>query len=180
MTPTSSSGVFYFPLYLSNMKIIKLSESQLTNIIKQVLKENETKDSLIDMIKEDGWKESSGMVGGSDNLKKLSGIDTPMKYLSLFNDLNSMTDELRPTWKMFFYHENKPTMMLISNKEENKVYMNIGFMDQFLRAFNLDLNESREYIKDWLLNSYDYDVDTSNIIMRRGYPFNNFRSESMT
>jgi hypothetical protein len=28
------------------------------------------------------------MVGDSDNLKRLTEIDTPMKYLNLFNDLN--------------------------------------------------------------------------------------------
>ena len=67
------------------MKIIRLTESDLSRIVKQVIKENEKKDTLINMIKEDGWMSVSEMVGGSDNLKRFSEIDTPMKYLNLFN-----------------------------------------------------------------------------------------------
>jgi hypothetical protein len=162
-------------------KIVRLTESDLTNIVKRVIKENEKKDTLINMIKEDGWVPTSEMVGGSDNLKRLSEINTPMKYLNLFNDLNSTTDELRPSWEMFFYNENNPIMMLISNTSEGeKVYMSVGFMDTFLTAFDLTMGDSKEYIKNWLSNSYGYEVDNSNIIVRRGYPFNQFRSEGMT
>ena len=162
-------------------KTIRLTESYLTRIVKQVIKENERKDTLINMIKEDGWMSVSEMVGGSDNLKRLSEIDTPMKYLNLFNDLNSMSDELRPSWEMFFYDENKPIMMLISNTSEgDKTYMSVGFMETFLTVFDLNKEQAKEYIKNWLSNSYGYEVDMSNIIVRRGYPFNQFRSEGMT
>lgn len=162
-------------------KIVRLTETDLSRIVKRVIKENEKKDTLINMIKEDGWTSTSEMVGGSDNLKRLSEIDTPMKYLNLFNDLNSTTDELRPSWEMFFYNENNPIMMLISNTTEGeKVYMSVGFMDTFLTAFDLTMGDSKEYVKNWLSNSYGYEVDNSNIIVRRGYPFNQFRSEGMT
>ena len=36
-------------------KIVKLTESDLTNIVKRIIRENTAKDSLIDMIKNDGW-----------------------------------------------------------------------------------------------------------------------------
>jgi outer membrane phospholipase A len=107
-------------------KTIRLTESDLTRIVKRVIKENERKETLINMIKEDGWMSVSEMVGDSDNLKRLSEIDTPMKYLNLFNDLNSMTDDVRPSWEMFFYYENDPIMMLIPNNSEgNKTYMGV-------------------------------------------------------
>jgi benzoyl-CoA reductase/2-hydroxyglutaryl-CoA dehydratase subunit BcrC/BadD/HgdB len=161
-------------------KIIRLTESDLTRIVKRVIKENEKKDTLINMIKEDGWMSVSEIVGGSDNLKRLSEIDTPMKYLNLFNDLNSMTDEIRPSWEMFFYNENNPIMMLISNTGEgNKTYIGIEFMRTFVNTFDLTREDSIEYIKNWLSNTYGYEVDNSNIIIRRGYPFNQFRSEGM-
>lgn len=170
-------------LYLNDntmKKIIRITESDLTRIIKHVIKENEKKDTLINMIKEDGWMSVSEVVGGSDNLKRLSEIDTPMKYLNLFNDLNSMSDELRPSWEMFFYDENKPIMMLISNTSEgDKTYMSVGFMETFLTVFDLNKEQAKEYIKNWLSNSYGYEVDMSNIIVRRGYPFNQFRSEGL-
>jgi hypothetical protein len=91
-----------------------------------------------------------------------------------------MTDELRPSWEMFFYNENEPIRMLISNTSEgNKSYMDVGFMKTFLTVFDLSTEDSKEYIKNWLSNSYGYKVDKSNIIVRRGYPFNQFKSEGM-
>ena len=46
------------------MKIIRLTESDLTNIVKKVIKENSLRQDLIQQIKEDGWKSVSGFVGG--------------------------------------------------------------------------------------------------------------------
>ena len=57
------------------MKIIRITESDLTNIVKKVIKENSLRQDLIQQIKEDGWKETSELVGGSSNLKKLTGLD---------------------------------------------------------------------------------------------------------
>ena len=47
------------------MKVI-ISERQ-----QKLIKENSVKGSLIDMIKEDGWKSASGLVGGLIILKNL-------------------------------------------------------------------------------------------------------------
>ena len=69
------------------MKIIRLTESDLTNIVKKVIKENSLQDELIQQIKEYGWKETSQYVGGRVNLKKLVGIESPIDFLNLFNDL---------------------------------------------------------------------------------------------
>ena len=69
-------------------KIVKLTESDLTNIVKRIIRENTAKDSLIDMIKNDGWGYAADLVGGDKNLKKLSGIVEPIDYLNFFNNLN--------------------------------------------------------------------------------------------
>ena len=63
-------------------KIIKLTETDLTNIVKRIIRENTAKDSLIDMIKNDGWGYAADLVGGDKNLKKLSGIVEPIDYLN--------------------------------------------------------------------------------------------------
>jgi len=55
-------------------RIIKLTESDLTNIVKRVIKESAAKDYLIDMVKHNGWKSTSDLVGGAENLKKLVDI----------------------------------------------------------------------------------------------------------
>lgn len=54
-------------------KIIKLTESDLTNIVKRIIKENAAKDSLIDMLKNDGLRYTTELVGDFENLKKIIG-----------------------------------------------------------------------------------------------------------
>ena len=54
-------------------KIIRLTESDLTNIVKRVIKENAAKDSLIDMLKNDGLRYTTELVGDFENLKKIIG-----------------------------------------------------------------------------------------------------------
>ena len=75
------------------MKVIKLTESDLTNIVKRVIKENAAKDSLIDMIKDEGWQSAAELVGGVENLKKLVGAETPMDFLNIFTDLDVVQSE---------------------------------------------------------------------------------------
>ena len=69
-------------------KIIRLTETDLTNIVSRVIKENSMRDDLIQMIKNDKVYVASEYVGGAKNLKKLTGINEPMEFLNLFNDLN--------------------------------------------------------------------------------------------
>jgi len=54
-------------------KIVRLTESDLTNIVKRVIKENAAKDSLIDMLKNDGLRSTTELVGSFKNIKKIIG-----------------------------------------------------------------------------------------------------------
>ena len=136
------------------MKIIRLTESDLTNIVKKVIKENDAKDSLIDMIKEDGWEETSELVGGSENLKKLVGIKTPMDFLHLFDDLNVVQSEETPDWTLFKYE--KRTKLMVYNRLRNIVYINYYKFWRVLEyGFYLNDSEINELIQEWLNEVYD-------------------------
>ena len=54
-------------------KVIRLTESDLTNIVKRVIKENAAKDSVIDMLKNDGLRYTTELVGSFKNIKKIIG-----------------------------------------------------------------------------------------------------------
>jgi prenyltransferase beta subunit len=163
-------------------KIIRLTESDLTRIVKRVIKENSAKDDLIQMIKNDGWDNTSEIVGGDENLKNLTGINSTMDFLNLYDDLNSLDDKHRPTWKMFFHNIDNPIMMLISNTDDgNKAYMSTSLIFNIRELFgNMSFELIRTYIKQWLKDVYGFDVNEEQIISRRGYPFNQFRSEEIT
>jgi hypothetical protein len=82
-------------------KIIRLTESDLTRIVKRVIKENNTKDSLIAMIKDDGWEKTSDIVGGSENLKYLTGIKTLGDLLEFYNVLGDIIENDKGEVRVF-------------------------------------------------------------------------------
>ena len=136
------------------MKIIRLTESDLTNIVKTVIKENSLRDDLIQQIKEYGWKETSQFVGGRVNLKKLVGIKTPMDFLHLFNDLNVVQSEETPDWTLFKYE--KRTKLMVYNRLRNIVYINYYKFWRVLEyGFYLNDSEINELIQEWLDEVYD-------------------------
>jgi hypothetical protein len=152
------------------MKIIRLTESDLTNIVKTVIKENAAKDSLIDMIKEDGWEETTELVGGSENLKKLVGIKTPMDFLHLFDDLNVVQSEETPDWTLFKYE--KRTKLMVYNRLRNIVYINYYKFWRVLEYdFYLNDSEINELIQEWLDEVYDLrDVTIKDDMIITGNP----------
>jgi len=137
-----------------NVKVIRLTESDLTNIVKRVIKENAAKDSLIDMIKYDGWRSVTDMVGGIENFKKLAGIGTPIDFVHLFDDLDIFQSEKETDWELYRYDKGKN--MMIHNKQDNTVHINHHVIWSFLReGFGLDYNEIQEVMKEWLSEVYN-------------------------
>jgi hypothetical protein len=135
-------------------KVIKLTESDLTNIVKRVIKENAAKDSLIDMIKYDGWKSAAELVGGVKNLKNLTGIGTPMEFLNLFNDLDVVQSEEEPDWEL--YRHEKGNNMMIYDGKNNTVYINYYAIWRFLeQGFDLTYSEIQQLTEEWLSEAYN-------------------------
>ena len=136
------------------MKVIKLTESDLTNIVKRVIKESAIKDSLIDMIKNDGWESAAELVGGDENLAKLTFNNEPMNFLHMFDDLDVVKSEEKPNWILYRYE--KRNNMMIYNKKNDEVYINYSKIWQFLEeSFGLDFNEIQEVMKEWLFEVYN-------------------------
>ena len=137
------------------MKIIRLTESGLTNIVKKVIKENSLRQDLIQQIKEDGWKETSELVGGYENLKKLVGFKTPMDFLHLFDDLNVINSEEKPNLTLFRYEIGNKLM--VYNSVNNVVYINYNKIWRGLEIVFFELNdfEIQELTQEWLYEVYD-------------------------
>jgi hypothetical protein len=130
------------------MKII-ITESQ-----KKLLFENSINDSLINILKTDGWESAVDLVGGSKNLMKLLKIKTPMEFLNLFNDLNVVQSEEKPNLTLFRYV--KGNNMVIYNKENGYANVNYDNIWAFLgEGFGLKYNEIQELIKYWLGEVYN-------------------------
>jgi hypothetical protein len=135
-------------------KVIQLTESDLTNIVKRVIKENAAKDSLIDMIKEEGWRSTSELVGGYKNLSKLAFDNNPMEFLNLFNDMDVVKSEKVPNWTLYRYE--KGNNIMIYNRKNGNTYVNYYKIWEFLeKGFGLDFDEIQGLTNEWLFEVYN-------------------------
>ena len=135
-------------------KIIKLTESDLTRIVKRVIKENNIKMDLIDTIKDEGFISTAEMVGGAEILLKLLGIKSPMDFLHLFDDLDVVKSDENPNLTLFRY---KPKhSIIVYNKENRDLYVSYDDIWIILRNnFGLKYSEIQELMKEWLGEVYN-------------------------
>lgn len=133
-----------------NMKII-ISERQ-----QKLIKENSVKDDLTQMIKYDGWESASELVGGVGNLKKLTGIETTMEFLNLFDDLDVVQSKQEPELTLFRYEDGN-NMMIYDGKSKNKDFFISDYIIwSFLKkGFGLNRVEIEKVIKEWLYEVYN-------------------------
>ena len=130
------------------MKII-ITESQYN-----LLFENKKNQSLIDIIKEEGWESAAELVGGIENLKKLTGIETPIDFLNIFTDLDVVQSEEIPNWTLFRYEKGNNKM--VYDRINNNVYINYYAIWQFLEeGFDLKYSEIQQLTEEWLSEAYN-------------------------
>ena len=139
-------------------KIVKLTESDLTNIVKRIIRENTAKDSLIDMIKNDGWGYAADLVGGDKNLKKLSGIVEPIDYLNFFNNLNvDMNDD---NTRGILTNNEGDRVISISTSKNNKVFALVDTSIWYPLEFGFFHNNAitANLVRQWLKDVYGIKV----------------------
>ena len=140
-------------------KIIKLTESDLTNIVRRIIRENTAKDSLIDMIKNDGWGYAADLVGGDKNLKKLSGIVEPIDYLNFFNNLNvNMNDD---NTRGILTNNEGDRVISISTSKNNKVFALVDTSIWYPLEFGFLHNNAitANLVREWLKDVYGIKVN---------------------
>ena len=131
-----------------DMKII-ISERQ-----QKLIKEDILKDDLTQMIKYDGWESAAELVGGVGNLKKLTGIETPMEFLNLFNDLDVVQSKQEPKLTLFRYEDGNN--MMIYDRERKDFFISDYIIWSFLKkGFGLNRLEIEKVIKEWLHEVYN-------------------------
>jgi hypothetical protein len=106
------------------------------------------------MIKNEGWESAAEMVGGVENLKRVIGIETPIDYLNLFNDLEVVQSEEEKYWTLFRYEKGKNIM--VYNRKYDEVYINYDVIWGFLQdGFGLKHPETQELTQEWLSETYN-------------------------
>jgi hypothetical protein len=114
---------------------------------------------LQNIIKDDGWETAAKFVGGIDNLKKLVGIETPMDFLNIFNDLDVVQSKKNPD-STLFKDKNGNNLMVHNNGNVNIDYYNIWL---FLgEGFGLDFYETKKLTELWLSDAYNLEGTRTN------------------
>jgi len=125
------------------MKIL-ITEDQQSSIQEKLQK----------MIKKLGWEQTAKVVGGSKNLKKLSGIKTPIDFLNLYNDLDVVESEEKPNWTLFRY--KKGHNLMVYDRGNKIVFLDYDKIWLVLRVdFGLNFTEPQHLIKEWLDEVYN-------------------------
>ena len=140
------------------MKVIRLTESDLTNIVKRVIKENSVKYELIQMIKDGDWRSTAEMVGGAKNLKKLLDFNDPMDFLNLFNDLNV---DMGDNGRGIFTNNDGDRIITISTNSMGKVFASVDshtIWAPFRYLFPYTNAETANLIRKWLKEVYGIKV----------------------
>jgi hypothetical protein len=127
-------------------KTIRLTENQLTNIVKRLVYESKTSESLKDMIKMDGWNETSKLVGGSENLKELTNIYTLSDMLNLYDNFDIIGDDNNLI--IFFGNSDEPKAKYFINNDKAKV---LGIDSKFMSSFK----EFGDYNKNDMINFFE-------------------------
>ena len=129
--------------------------------MKLIITESQKEKVLRDLIKNNGVKFASNMVGGIENLFDVLNIKSPMEFLHLFDDLEQVQSEQREDLILFRYKPNYNLMIYVSKNET--VYIDYDEIWSFLEdKFGLSYEETRAFTKKWLDNVYNFREITTN------------------
>lgn len=135
------------------MKIIKLTESDLTRIVKKVIKEQkQTKqDVLKKQVLKNGWESVSEMIG-FDNLYKFGFNNDYNEFLNLFNNLDIEHKDDDFSWVVYRGYNGGWLMML--HKRDKEIFINSNIIWSFLERLGFGKIKIKKIIKKWLSEVY--------------------------
>lgn len=136
-------------------KIIRLTESDLTHIVKRVINENSKRDNIIQMIKEQGWFDVSEYVGGDKNLAKLAFNNNPMDFLHMFDDLNVFESE-ENKWGNWMLYRYIPRQNIIAYDTTRKnICFNLAIWWALTHGFGIEsYDEILSLVGEWSYEVY--------------------------
>ena len=125
--------------------------------MKIIITESQNKNlelSLKQIIKLVGIESAFKSVGGSDILFQILDINSPMKFLHLFDDLEVLQSEEEPDWTLFRY---KPKHnLIIYDRKHEVVYINYYEIWSVLEEnFGLKYSGIEQLTKEWLSEVYN-------------------------
>ncbi len=137
-------------------RVIKLTESDITRIVKRVIKEEKLskQDVLKKYVLKNDWKEVANRIGGFDNLYKHAFNNDYNEFLKLYSNLEVVQSEERPNWMLYRFEQGKN--MMIHDKKNEDVRINYYVIWSFFKdGIGLKYGETQDIMKKWLDEVYN-------------------------
>ena len=149
-------------------KVIKLTESDLTNIVKRVIMENELKSSkndavrasMVDHLTRYLFEPTAKLIGSVEVFKRIFG-DTPEEFLQSFNNLEKVLYKDNPNF-YFLFADNGAGVVMIQIYPSGYVSASIQpkiIVEPLHYVYKVKYDDIPKLIIPWLENSYGVLVD---------------------
>ena len=130
----------------------------MERMIKKIIKEETLKLDLKNKVKEDGWKKTSELVGGPDNLAKIAFNGNPLEYLNGL-ELHKVRYSNQPY--IIHFVDDKKTSFLSSPLNQSTVNVSYENIKEFLgKGFKMEHNKLRKLLMYWLNDKYNFHFNT--------------------
>jgi hypothetical protein len=137
-------------------RVIKLTESDITRIVKRIIKEEKLskQDVLKKHVLKYGWEEVADRIGGFDNLYKHAFNNDYNEFLKLFSKLDVVQSEEKPD--LMLYRFEKGDNIMIYDKENDYVYINNDVIWSFFdHGIGIKYSEILDIMMKWLHDVYN-------------------------
>jgi hypothetical protein len=126
----------------------------MENLIKKILKEENLKSDLKQMVKLDGWESTYPLVGDVETLAQLAYDNNPMNFID-----SLMLKKRIGVYNTYFYNDVDRVFIQLSTSTQ--IVEVISEFSDFLRfGFKLDKDGARNVIKDWLFDRHGIEINS--------------------
>ena len=125
----------------------------MKRLIKQILKEENLKSKLKQMVNLDGWRNTFPLVGDEDTLAELAYDNDPIEFI------DSLGLEKHIGGSIYFSNYEGRSFLDIS-RSLNVVEVNHELSEFLLDGFKLSQNGARQAIKYWLFDRHGIEIKT--------------------
>ena len=137
-------------------QVIKLTESDITRIVKRVIKEEKLskQDVLKKHVLKSGWNEVAERIGGFDNLYRIGFNNDYDEFLKLYSDLEVIQSKQKPDWMLYRFGKDKNIMAY--DKKNGYVYINNNVIWSFFDdGFDIKFDDIQGIMTKWLDEVYN-------------------------
>ena len=126
----------------------------MKQLIRHILKEENLKSELKQMVKSDGWESTYPLIGGPETLAELAYDNDPMEFIDSLG-LKKL-EKVDFGWVSFKNHDDDVFLTVYPGLNISEVKNEIS--EFLIYGFKLNRHEVMKVIKEWLFDRHGLDI----------------------